>query len=365
MKIPIFKLGYDSQFKERFLEGASLILDSGFVGEGKFVKEFEGKFASLSKSKNAIACTSGTDALELAIRGLGIEEGEIIIPSNTFFATSVAVKNCGCDLVLADCCSDDLSIDPTSVERLISPRTKAVITVHIGGIISDRIGVLKEICDSRNIPLIEDAAHAHCSYSRHGNAGTIGDVGCFSFFPTKVMTTGEGGMVTTDNDELADKIRSLKNFGRDEKDQSRCINSNGMNSKINEFTGLFGSLDCDRVISRIDKRNLLLDEYDKNLDKSKYKLVKQQDGYCSYYKCIVITDNAEKVKNVLRENNVSPTGEVYSNPVHHQEVFNSVNNHLGNTDWVAENHICPPLYPELSVEEVVGICKIMNGVEND
>ena len=156
-----------------------------------------------------------------------------------------------------------------------------------------------------------DAAHAHGSYSDIGYAGTIGDVGCFSFFPTKVMTTGEGGMVTTNNDLLANVVRSLKNFGRDNNDASRCIITQGMNSKINDLTGLLGSLECDRVLDRVQRRNSLLEIYKSNLN-SNFKVVTQDGGRCCYYKCIAITENADAVRDAMRKNNITPTGEVYS-----------------------------------------------------
>ena len=359
MKIPIFKLDYDKQFIDSFQAGVNDILSTGFVGEGKYVKEFETKFCEITRCNNSISCTSGTDAIELAIRSLNISHGEIIMPSNTFFATAVAVKNCGCVPILADCCADDLCIDPDEVKKLITKNTKAVIVVHVGGVLSSRLQAIKEICEDHNIRLIEDAAHAHGSHNDLGYAGTIGDVGCFSFFPTKVMTTGEGGMVRTNNDLLANVVRSLKNFGRDLNDASRCIISHGMNSKINDLTGLMGSLECDRVNDRIQKRNELLEVYENILNKN-YKVIKQKSGVCSYYKCMVITENALAVKDAMRKNNISPTGEVYSNPVHHQKVFHQ--DGLPVTDWVAKNHICPPLYPELTIEEVEYVCSVMNGV---
>ena len=359
LKIPIFKLNYEDEFIKKYQDGVYDILSTGFIGEGKYVREFERKFSELTKSDNSVACTSGTDAIELAIRSLNISHGEIIMPSNTFFATAVAVKNCGCDPVLADCSIDDLSLDPKEVRRLITEKTKAVIVVHVGGILSSRLSEIKKICDTHNLPLIEDAAHAHGSYSEIGYAGTIGDIGCFSFFPTKVMTTGEGGMVTTNNDLLANVVRSLKNFGRDNNDASRCIITQGMNSKINDLTGLLGSLECDRVLDRVQKRNSLLEIYKSNLNNN-FKVVTQDGGRCCYYKCIALTENADAVRDAMRKNNITPTGEVYSNPVHHQKVF--LQSGLPNTDWVAKNHVCPPLYPELTPEEVEYICSIMNGV---
>ncbi len=360
--IPIFDLKYNDEFKKRFLDGSKTILDSGFIGEGKYVQEFEDKFKKLVNAEFSVACTSGTDALELALKSIDVSGFEVILPSNTFFATAVAVKNCGAKVILADCCKDDFCIDPSHVKKLVSSKTKAIITVHIGGIISEKISDLKKICDNENIYLIEDAAHAHLSNNKQGYAGTIGHIGCFSFFPTKVMTTGEGGMVTTNHKGLYSKIKSLKNFGRDLNDGNFCVLKKGINSKLNEFTGLLGSLECDRVVERAQKRSLLIKAYERNLNKKKYKIVKQKNGFCSYYKCILVTKNPEKVKDVLRLNKISPTGEVYKFPVHMQTVFKQ--GELKNTKWVSENHLCPPLYPELEINDIEKIATIINGVDS-
>jgi dTDP-4-amino-4,6-dideoxygalactose transaminase len=214
-----------------------------------------------------------------------------------------------------------------------------------------------------NVPLIEDAAHAHLSYRDNYTAGTIGDIGCFSFFPTKVMTTGEGGVISTNNQKYYEKIKSLKNFGRDNGDANIIINPEGNNFKINEFTGLLGSIECDRVISRIKKRTDLLERYYNNLKNTEYSVIKQSgDGRCSYYKAIVKTPiNSLWLKKYCKNNDITLTGEVYKIPIHLQYLykkdFSYVN--LPNTDYYCNYHICPPLYPELTFKEVDYICDIL------
>jgi dTDP-4-amino-4,6-dideoxygalactose transaminase len=310
-----------------------------------------------------MSCSNGTTAIELALKTINVQGKKVLIPSNTFFATSVAVTNSGGIVELVDMENESFSICPKDLERKLTSDVGAVIIVHIGGIISHKISKIVDLCKKMNVVLIEDAAHAHLSYRGKYSAGTIGDIGCFSFFPTKVMTTGEGGIVTTNNKIYYEKMKSLKNFGRDINDSGIIINQEGNNFKINEFTGLLGSIECDRVESRIKKRSILLERYYNNLKSTKYNVIKQKgDGVCSYYKAIITTpiDNLW-LKNYCKENGISLTGEVYKIPVHlqplYKEQFSYIN--LPNTDYYCNYHICPPLYPELTVKEVDYICDIL------
>ena len=361
MKVNIFDLKFEEEFIEKFKQGCEDILRSDSLGEGTQVRKFEQKFADLVNAKHAIAVTSGTAALEIALKAVDVKGKDVILPSNTFFATSIAVTNSGGNIVLADSELESFSICPESLREKITKETAAVIIVHIGGIISKNIRQIKQICDEYNVPLIEDAAHAHCSNYDGLFAGTIGDIGCFSFFPTKVMTTGEGGMITTNDDHLSNKLKSIKNFGRKLSDIGVCINPNGQNSKISEFTGLLGSLECDRVLGRIKKRNDLLERYVKNLKDTNYKILTQASGLCSYYKCILVTSlDTKKLKAYCKKNGVSMTGEVYSKPVHHQPLYSSLKDEkLPTTDEIARTHLCPPLYPELNLSDIDFVCDVL------
>ena len=364
MKIPIFKLKFDLISKLKFIKGSWDILSSDRpLGESKYVSEFENKFGKLINSKYTMACSNGTTAIELALKAIDVQGKKVLIPSNTFFATSVAVTNSGGIVELVDMESDSFSLCPIDLESKLSSDVGAVIIVHIGGIISHKISKIVELCKKMNIPLIEDAAHAHLSYRGKYRVGTIGDIGCFSFFPTKVMTTGEGGMVSTNNEKYYEKMKSLKNFGRDINDAGIIVNPEGNNLKINEFTGLLGSIECDRVESRIEKRTMLIERYYNNLKTTKYNVIRQKgEGVCSYYKAIVTTPiNSSWLKTYCKENGISLTGEVYKIPVHlqplYKEQFSYVN--LPNTDYYCNHHICPPLYPELTIEEVDYICDVL------
>ena len=186
----------------------------------------------------------------MALKALNVKGKNVLMPSNTFFATSVAVTNAGGIIELLDMEPESFSISLKDLESKITPEIGAVIIVHIGGIISHDISKIVELCKKNNVPLVEDAAHAHFSLKGTHRAGVIGDVGTFSFFPTKVMTTGEGGMITTNKKELYEKMKSLKNFGRHIDDGGIIVNPEGSNFKINEFTGLLNVIEFIRELKR-------------------------------------------------------------------------------------------------------------------
>jgi dTDP-4-amino-4,6-dideoxygalactose transaminase len=188
-------------------------LRSGWLTTGAKVKAFEAEFARYVGSKDAVAVNSGTAALHLALDAIGIKESdEVIVPAMTFAATSEVVLYFKAKPVLIDCQRDTLNLDPTQIEAAITSKTKAIIPVHFGGQPCEMDRIL-EIAKKHNLRVIEDAAHA-LPASDHGRTiGTIGDITCFSFYATKTITTGEGGMVTTENSEWAERMRMMSLHG--------------------------------------------------------------------------------------------------------------------------------------------------------
>jgi perosamine synthetase len=162
--IPIFRLKFGFKSKIKFLKGSWDILSSDRpLGESKYTKEFEDRFANMSDSKYALACSNGTTAIELALKAIDVKGKKVLMPSNTFFATSVAVTNAGGIIELLDMESNSFSIDIKDLEKKITPEVGAVIIVHIGGIISHDITKILNVCRENKVPLVEDAAHAHFS----------------------------------------------------------------------------------------------------------------------------------------------------------------------------------------------------------
>lgn len=188
-------------------------LASGYLAQGRFVARFEQALADYLPCAHAVAVTSGTAALHLALLALGIGPGdEVILPSLTWVATANAVAYVGATPVLADVHPESFTVDPQDVQCALTSRTRAIIAVHLFGLCAD-MAALARIAEEHGLLLIEDAACALGSRYRGKPAGTIGTAGCFSFHPRKVITTGEGGMLTTQDAALADTLRRLRNHG--------------------------------------------------------------------------------------------------------------------------------------------------------
>ncbi len=204
----------DISFGAEEHEAVKRVLESGWISMGPETELFEEEFARSVGSSHAVATSSGTAALHLALHALGIGPGkEVVVPSLTFVATANAVLYVGASPVFADIASeDDWNISPTEIAKKLSPRTAAIVVMHYGGF-PCQMDRIMEVADSRGVPVIEDAAHAPGAVFQGRSLGAWGKIGCFSFFANKNMTTAEGGMLVTDDDDLAKRVRSLRSHG--------------------------------------------------------------------------------------------------------------------------------------------------------
>lgn len=193
-------------------------IQSGWISSvGDYVHRFENAFADFCGVEHAVTCSNGTTALHLALLALGVQPGdEVIVPTLTYVATANAVVYCGAQPVFVDSEPETWNMDPTRIEELITPRTKGIIVVHLFGHAVD-MDPIQEIARRRGLFVLEDAAEAHGAEYKGRRVGSIGDIATFSFFGNKIITTGEGGMITTKNRQLADEVRRLKNHGMDPK----------------------------------------------------------------------------------------------------------------------------------------------------
>jgi len=196
MQVPAAKIHFSEEDRKRVLKQVDGILESGQLTLGKYTREFEEEFAKYVGVKYAVAVNSGTSALEIPLRALDVQGFSVIVLTNTFFATPASVIHAGGKVIFADM-TENLCLDPDSVKKKIQKDTKGIILVHIGGVVPPQIKEIQEICHEHNLFLIEDAAHAHDSTLNGRQAGTFVDAAAFSFYPTKVMTSGEGGMIVT------------------------------------------------------------------------------------------------------------------------------------------------------------------------
>ncbi len=224
---------------------------------GPSVEEFEQKFAHMAGVKHAIAVNSGTAALGIVTLCLGVRDREVIVPTETFVASANSVILAGGRPVFAEIHRDTLCLDLADVERRIGPKTAAVMAVHMAGLIQSDINALEEMCRKKNIALIEDAAHAIGASYNGRKAGGLGKAGCFSFYPTKVITTGEGGMITTDDSNISDIARSYRNHGAaPDNSMYERVSTNWRMTEISAVIGLSQLRHLDEFIT---KRNVIAD----------------------------------------------------------------------------------------------------------
>ncbi len=251
---------------ENAIEEVVKVLKSGNLVQGKYVKRFEEELCNYLKVKNAIVVSNGTAALHLSLIALGIKEGdEVIVPAFTYPATANVVEIVGAKTILVDINLDDFCINTSQIEQAITSRTIAIIPVHEFGQAA-KIDEIMLIANKYNLLVIEDAACALGTEFKSKKVGTFGEAGCFSFHPRKAITTGEGGVIVTDNDSLAEKLRSLRNHGISSNESGRYdfIHS-GLNYRMTDFQAALGFAQLNIVEKIISKRIEIAEFYDKQL----------------------------------------------------------------------------------------------------
>ena len=373
--IPGLRIPYTAAEIDFIKDGITEVLNSGYLTMGKKVIQFEQMFGEFVTTKHAIAVNSGTSSLEIVLRAIGIEGATVVIPSNTFIATAVAVIKAGGKVIFVDCQRENLQLDPRDLRRKIRDDTRGVILVHIGGIISPHLDEIKQICDERGLFLFEDAAHAHGATIDGRKAGSLGIAGSFSFYPTKVMVTGEGGMITTDDDDIYNKSVSLRDHGRSPENANIQIEF-GYNWRFSELHALLGIQQMMKIEAILVERRKIAQTYDRKLDgvKGIRKVELPPNIKSTYYKYIVFLEDGferDAVKAELKEKyGVSLTGEVYAYPCHVQPVFkkypdvvaNNPSDTFPETEYVSKKHICLPLYSSLTEKEVVYVVDALEKV---
>ena len=317
-----------------------------------------------NNSKFVLSTSSGTSALEIILRSFDVKNKKVLVNSNTFIATGHAITNAGGKIVPVELEKEYFMMDHNDFKKKIDKGTGAVVIVHIGGIITPNIFKIKKICKKMGVPLIEDAAQAHGSKYKNIYAGNFGDAGAISFFTTKVMTTGEGGMITTNSKNNYEKMYSLRQFGF-MKNKLLHDKISG-NYKLSEFSALLGIIELGRLKSMIAKRNLLAKIYQKFLENSKFKLIQSNKPFfCNHYKQIIISKiKRKKIEKILNKNKISLTGGVYYVPLHRQPIYKKQlkKYKLPITNLFCDNHFCPPCYPELSKADIEYVFSVLKKI---
>jgi dTDP-4-amino-4,6-dideoxygalactose transaminase len=232
-------------------QALSEVVDSGLLVQGPKVKAFEDQFAEYTGTKHAIAASSGTTALVIGLQAMGVVPGdEVIAPSFTFLATASSIKMCGAVPVFVDVDPVTFNIDPGKTAEAVTDKTKAILPVHLYGLPAD-MDALNKIAEEHSLEVLEDACQAHGAKLGSKRVGSLGGAGCFSFYPTKNMTTGEGGIITTNSDELAEKCRLIRNHGQAGRYHYVYL---GYNYRMTEFAGAIGAVQLTKLDSFNSRR---------------------------------------------------------------------------------------------------------------
>ena len=373
-KVPLSDVDFDHQE----LEAVSKVIQSGWLTMGSQTKRFERKFARFLGVEHAFAVSSGTAALHIALRGLGVGPGdEVILPSLNFVAAGNAVLAVGARPVFADIKGeDDLNVDPESVDGLIGAGTKAVIVVHYGGFPCDMEGIMRS-ARLRKVPVIEDAAHAPGASLKGRMLGTIGDTGCFSFFSNKNMTTGEGGMIVTSNERLAAEIPLLRSHGMTTLTWDRHkghawsydVVTPGLNYRPGEIQSALGIVQLGKLKANNRRRRKLTGLYRRRLSGAAGLTLPfpAPSGEPSYHLFPVLLD--EGISRGVFMERMKKKGvqtSIHYPPIHgfscYREPAGKGKTGLPVTERVARRLVSLPLCPTLGEEEVEYVCRTVLGV---
>lgn len=336
------------------------VLNSGMLASGPKVEEFEKKYAKYIGVRYGVATTSGTTALHLALLSLGIGVGdEVIIPSFSFIATANSILFSGAKPVFCDVNLETFNIDVEKIESLITDRTRAIMPVHLYGQPSD-IKPIIELAEKHGLYVIGDAAQAHGAEYNGRKVGSFGDVECFSFYPTKNMTTGEGGMITTNIEEIAEKARSIRNHGREKTKWGYEHNRLGYNYRMTDISAAIGLEQLKKLPKFNEKRRKNAEYYNKNLDgidgiETPYVLDNVKHVYHQYtVKCA----DRESIIDRLREKEIG-YGIYYPKPLHfYRHLKRFATDDLKNSEVLSEKVVSIPVHSALTVEELKRVVEV-------
>ena len=355
MKVPFLdlKANYESIKKEILLEIGQVLDSTGYI-LGPKVQNFENEFAKEHQSAHCIGVSSGTDANHLALWALGIKPGdEVILPANTFIATAWGVTLCGAAPVFVDCEKDSYNINPDLVEKAITPKTKAIVAVHLYGQPAD-IDPLKEIAKKHNLFLVEDAAQAHMAEYKGKRAGSLAECASFSFYPGKNLGAyGEGGAVTTNSELLAEKIKMLRDHGSNKKYFHETL---GHNYRMEAIQGAVLGVKLKYLKIWTEKRRMAASKYKELLSDIEEIILPAEMSYAKhvYHLFVIQSQKRDELQKKLTEKGIG-NGLHYPLPLHMQNCFKDLGYKKGDfpeTEKLASDCLSLPIYPEITDEQL-------------
>ncbi|MBN2355512.1 DegT/DnrJ/EryC1/StrS family aminotransferase [candidate division KSB1 bacterium] len=370
--IPLFDLNFDEEEEKAVVK----TLRSRWISMGPRCEELEQMFAAMLSIRHAISTANCTTALHLAMRILQIEPGdEIIVPSLTFVATVNAVRYVGAVPVFCDIKgADDLNMDAALIQQLITPRTRAIMVMHYGGF-PCRMDKIMAIAKKHDLKVVEDACHGPMSEFEGIKLGGFGDFGCFSFFANKNISTGEGGMIVTKNDDYAARARLLRSHGMTSLSYERARGHStgydvvdlGYNYRMDDIRAAIGMVQLQKLLPDLQRRVRLRDLYVEQLTSCDRLVVpfQAQRGFVSNYIFPVVlreggADYREAVRKKMHAAGIQTS--VHYPAVHRFSIYQSFRRKLPHTEFAADHEITLPLYANLSVDSVLQVCRTLREI---
>jgi perosamine synthetase len=359
--VPAARIQFLPEDRAWIAEKIQEVLASGQLTLGRYGAEFERRFAALTGTRHAVAVSSGTSALEIVLRILDVEGKDVLVPTNTFFATAAAVVHAGGRPVFVDMDPETFGVRPEDLERVLTPGTAGLIAVHIGGLVSPRMPEVAELARRKGLWLVEDAAHAHGSSHAGTAAGAFGVASTFSFYPTKVMTSAEGGMIVTNDANIDEEARIYRDQGKGSFLQNAHVRM-GYNWRMSEPHAIIGLRRLERLPAMIEDRRRIARLYDAGLGGARglVPLRVPAEGVCNYYKYVAVLAEARDraaLKRELRERfGVSLAGEVYEAPLHAQPVFRGyAAGPLPVAEDLCARHVCLPVFSGMDDDDAARV----------
>lgn len=396
MKIPFFNLSRQyEEISEEVEKSVIEVMRSSAYIEGYAVKKLETDLCEYLGVKHVITCGNGTDALRIALQAVGVKAGdEVITTPFTFFATAEAISQTGATPVFIDIKKDSLNIDPELIREKITKRTKAILPVHIFGLPAD-MDEINAIGEEHGIPVIEDACQAIGASYKGKKTGNLGTIGCFSFYPTKNLGAfGDGGMITTNDDDLANICRALKSHSAGKTGAEACEILTGekciiQNNSTQEQTGLYdpykyfnfmigwnSRLDSiqaavlDVKLKKVDdynkKRNSIAKRYNDSFAELPMglQIADESIAYSCFHQYPVLVNDRETFIKYMDENGIG-TGAFYPVPLHMQKAYKKLGYKMGDlpiSESICAKSVCLPIFPEMTEDEVQYVIITVNSI---
>lgn len=331
------------------------VIKSGWISEGKETKKFQENYRKFVGTKYAVATTSGTAAIFLSLSAVGIQPGdEVIVPNITFVATAMAVRMIGAKVVLADIDENNFTISNESIKKKITKKTKAIIPVHLNGRSTD-LDELKEICNKFNLKLIEDASQSLGSKYGDKYLGSIGDTGAFSLAPTKIITTGQGGMITTNSFEIYEMLRKIKDQGRSDKSDNHEIV--GYNLKFSDLQAALGNSQFSKLRERLAWMKKIHKMYTELLEKNTFITIPQNRPETQLWYFDILHHNRDKLVEYMEKFNI--IGRRFYKPINEHLPFKTKEK-FPISSRISSKGIYLPSSVDLTIPQVKYICEVIN-----